>query len=168
MADLKSVVAEKLPLTMGETIALAKEYGVRVVDVVLTESELRTGLDREGVLKAVMEEYAHNLKAVEIGVSGGNSFTLGRVDPTYSLGVEPADLNELFPEYVSQPMKNGLKYFDRRIPGFSDSDSVLTAIETRSSSPVRLPRNEAGSAEWADYLFRCGEVCVYGGGIMSA
>lgn len=59
MADLKSVVAEKLPLTMGETIALAKEYGVRVVDVVLTESELRTGLDREGVLKAVMEEYAH-------------------------------------------------------------------------------------------------------------
>lgn len=72
MADLKSVVAEKLPLTMGETIALAKEYGVRVVDVVLTESELRTGLDREGVLKAVMEEYAHNLKAVEIGVSGGN------------------------------------------------------------------------------------------------
>ena len=56
MADLKSIVAEKLPLTMGETIALAKEYGVRVVDVVLTESELRTGLDREGVLKGVMEE----------------------------------------------------------------------------------------------------------------
>ena len=101
-------------------------------------------------------------------VSGGNSFTLGRVDPTYSLGVEPADLNELFPEYVSQPMKNGLRYFDRRIPGFSDSDSVLTAIETRSSSPVRLPRNEAGSAECADNLFPCGEGCGYAGGIMSA
>ncbi len=88
MADLKSVVAEKLPLTMGETIALAKEYGVRVVDVVLTESELRTGLDREGVLKAVMEEYAHNLKAVEIGVSGGNSFLLGTV---------PTQLKEMGP-----------------------------------------------------------------------
>ena len=49
MADLKSVVAEKLPLTMGETIALAKEYGVRVVDVVLTESELRTGLVVAGI-----------------------------------------------------------------------------------------------------------------------
>ena len=88
MADLKSIVAEKLPLTMGETIALAKEYGVRVVDVVLTESELRTGLDREGVLKAVMEEYAHNLKAVEIGVSGGNSFLLGTV---------PTQLKEMGP-----------------------------------------------------------------------
>ena len=73
---------------MGETIALAKEYGVRVVDVVLTESELRTGLDREGVLKAVMEEYAHNLKAVEIGVSGGNSFLLGTV---------PTQLKEMGP-----------------------------------------------------------------------
>jgi len=49
MADLRSVVQEKLPLTMGETFALAKEYGVRVVDVVLTESELRTGLDRKTV-----------------------------------------------------------------------------------------------------------------------
>ena len=88
MADLKSIVAEKLPLTMGETIALAKEYGVRVVDVVLTESELRTGLDREGVLKAVMEEYAHNLKAVEIGVSGGNIFLLGTV---------PTQLKEMGP-----------------------------------------------------------------------
>ena len=101
-------------------------------------------------------------------IAGGSSFTLGRVEPTYSLGVEPADLNRLFPEYVSTPLKNGLRYFDRRIPGFSDSDSVLTAIETRSSSPVRLPRNESGFAECADNLFPCGEGCGYAGGIMSA
>ncbi len=101
-------------------------------------------------------------------ISGGRSFTLGRVDPTYSLGIEPADLTELFPEYVSSPMKNALRYFDRRIPGFSDSDSILTAIETRSSSPVRLPRNEAGYAGCADNLFPCGEGCGYAGGIMSA
>ena len=50
MADLRSAVQAKLPLTMGETFALAKEYDVRVVDVVLTESELRTGLDREARL----------------------------------------------------------------------------------------------------------------------
>lgn len=108
-------------------------------------------------------------------VNGGGSFTLGngaislgKVEPTYSPGVQPADLNCLFPEYVSTPLKNGLKYFDRRIPGFSDSDSVLTAIETRSSSPVRLPRNEQGLAACADNLFPCGEGCGYAGGIMSA
>lgn len=101
-------------------------------------------------------------------ISGGSGFTLGRVNPTYSLGIEPANLNELFPEYVSEPMKNGLQYFDRRISGFSDNDSILTAIETRSSSPVRLPRNEAGFAENACNLFPCGEGCGYAGGIMSA
>lgn len=52
---------------------------MRVVDVVLTESELRTGLDREALLKEVMEVYSHNLKAVEIGVTTGNSFLLGTV-----------------------------------------------------------------------------------------
>ena len=88
MADLRSAVQAKLPLTMGETFALAKEYDVRVVDVVLTESELRTGLDRDALLKEVMEVYAHNLKAVEIGVTGGNSFLLGTV---------PTQLKEMGP-----------------------------------------------------------------------
>ena len=101
-------------------------------------------------------------------ISGGRAFTIGRVDPTYSLGVEPADLEELFPQFISKPMKEALRYFDRRIPGFSDSDSILTAAETRSSSPVRLPRNEEGYAACADNLYPCGEGCGYAGGIMSA
>ena len=66
-----------MPLTMGETIALAKEYEARVVDVVLTENEISTGLSREDLLNRVMDEYAHNLKAVELGVTEGNSFLLG-------------------------------------------------------------------------------------------
>lgn len=101
-------------------------------------------------------------------ISGSGGLTLGRVTPTYSCGVEQADLGRLFPEFISTPLRNGLRYFDRRIKGFSDSDSILTAIETRSSSPVRLPRNEAGYAECADNLYPCGEGCGYAGGIMSA
>lgn len=101
-------------------------------------------------------------------ISGSGGLTLGRVTPTYSCGVEQADLGRLFPEFISTPLRNGLRYFDRRIKGFSDSDSILTAIETRSSSPVRLPRNEAGCAECADNLYPCGEGCGYAGGIMSA
>ncbi len=98
----------------------------------------------------------------------GGSLSLGRVTPTYPLGVESADLKQLFPGFVSDIMARGLKYFDRRIHGFSDSDSVLTAIETRSSSPVRIPRCEAGFAQCADNLFPCGEGAGYAGGIMSA
>lgn len=101
-------------------------------------------------------------------ISGKGGLTLGRVEPTYSLGVEPANLGELFPDFISTPLRNALQYFDRRIAGFSDSDSVLTAIETRSSSPVRLARNESGAALCAQNLYPCGEGCGYAGGIMSA
>ena len=64
MSDLRSAVQSKMPLTMGETIALAKEFNTRVVDVVLTENEISTGLNREELLNRVMDEYEHNLKAV--------------------------------------------------------------------------------------------------------
>jgi L-serine dehydratase len=80
MSDLRSAVQSKMPLTMGETIALAKEFETRVVDVVLTENEISTGLGREELLNRVMDEYEHNLKAVEMGVTEGNtSFLLGDV-----------------------------------------------------------------------------------------
>ncbi len=101
-------------------------------------------------------------------IGEGQSLTLGRVMPTYPLGIENADLRQLFPEFVSDIMGRGLKYFDRRIGGFSDSGSILTAIETRSSSPVRIPRNESGFADCAENLFPCGEGAGYAGGIMSA
>lgn len=101
-------------------------------------------------------------------ISGGDAFTLGKVTPTYPLGVQQADLRQLFPGHISSIMARGISYFDRRINGFSDSDSVLTAIETRSSSPVRIPRCEEGFAACADNLFPCGEGAGYAGGIMSA
>lgn len=101
-------------------------------------------------------------------VGAGGAMTLGRVTPTYPLGVESADLRRLFPQHISEIMSRGISYFDRRISGFSGSGSLLTAIETRSSSPVRIPRNEDGFAACADNLYPCGEGAGYAGGIMSA
>lgn len=101
-----------------------------------------------------------------LGTGGALSF--GRVTPTYSLGVESADLRALFPQQVTELMQKGLHEFDKRIKGFSDSDSVLTAAETRSSSPVRIPREESGYSQCADNLYPCGEGPGYAGGIMSA
>lgn len=101
-------------------------------------------------------------------IGGGSAFSLGRVTPTYPLGVEGCDLGQLFPKFISEPMKNGLSYFDKRIKGFADSDSVLTAIETRSSSPVRIPRKDDFTAFGCENLYPCGEGAGYAGGIMSA
>ncbi len=101
-------------------------------------------------------------------LGNGGALSLGRVTPTYMPGIESADLRELFPDFVSEHLAKGLRFFEHRISGFSDSDSVLTAIETRSSSPVRIPREESGSTKSADNLFPCGEGPGYAGGIMSA
>lgn len=101
-------------------------------------------------------------------IGNGTSFSLGRVTPTYPLGIEPRDLRELFPDFVSDTLTEGIRQFERRIHGFSDNDSILTAIETRSSSPVRIPRNENAVSDCCDNLYPCGEGAGYAGGIMSA
>lgn len=101
-------------------------------------------------------------------IGGGTAFSLGRVTPTYLPGIESCNLRELFPEHISGFLADGIRHFERQIRGFSDSDSILTAIETRSSSPVRIPRNEALTAACCDNLYPCGEGAGYAGGIMSA
>lgn len=101
-------------------------------------------------------------------VGGQGAFSLGRVTPTYPLGVQPCDLRELFPAFVSDYLALGIRQFERKIKGFSDGDSVLTAIESRSSSPVRIPRADNGEALSASNLYPCGEGAGYAGGIMSA
>lgn len=101
-------------------------------------------------------------------LNGGSAFSLGRVAPTYPLGVEPSDLKTLFPDFVCEYLAKGIRQFDRKIRGFSDSDSILTAIESRTSSPVRIPRSDSGEALSCKGLYPCGEGAGYAGGIMSA
>lgn len=97
----------------------------------------------------------------------GRTAPRGGVVPTYPRGVEPADLRELFPDFAARALAEGLEYFGSRIRGFADG-GVLTAPETRSSSPVRIVRGENGAALGTDNLYPCGEGAGYAGGIMSA
>ena len=93
---------------------------------------------------------------------------INRVEPSYALGVKECDFNNLFPSYISSIMKDGLTSFGRKIRGFDANDSVLTGIETRTSSPVRILRNENGESVSVKGLYPCGEGAGYAGGIMSA
>ena len=79
MKELRERIKEMQPLTIGEVVALATEYQARVVDVVLIESEIQTGLSREEILTDVMDEYDHNIRALEIGLKDGESILLGTV-----------------------------------------------------------------------------------------
>ncbi len=93
---------------------------------------------------------------------------IGRVEPTYSLGVKECNFNAIFPSEISDMMKFGLNDFGRKIRGFDANDAILTGIETRTSSPVRILRGENLESVSVSGLYPCGEGAGYAGGIMSA
>ena len=77
------------------------------------------------------------------------------------------DLHEVLPEKLTQVLEQALPELDKRLAGFASADAVLTAPETRSSSPVRILRDESRQSV-VKGLFPCGEGAGYAGGIMSA
>ena len=93
---------------------------------------------------------------------------IGKVKPSYLPGVTLSNLQEILPKFVSNTLIDGIKYFDTKLSGFSDPDSILTGVETRSSSPVRILRNNEDLNSNIIGLYPCGEGAGYAGGIMSA
>lgn len=96
------------------------------------------------------------------------SVSSGLVKPSYRPGVTFANLRRILPEFVSDTISLGIQSMNRTLPGFSHPDSLLTGVETRSSSPVRIVRTEDFMSPDAEGLFPCGEGAGYAGGIMSS
>ena len=92
---------------------------------------------------------------------------IGNIIPTYLPGVTLSNLNEIMPDFVAQTLKEGINYFDTKLKGFANPDSILTGMETRSSSPIRILRNELLQSNVLG-IYPCGEGAGYAGGIMSA
>ena len=93
--------------------------------------------------------------------------TIGSVKPTYSPGIKPTDLRKCLPDYVSDTLAGAVPIFDRSLRGFADPNAIMTGIETRSSSPVRILRG-ADFQSVIQGIFPCGEGAGYAGGITSA
>ena len=100
-------------------------------------------------------------------LAGGSSADAGEVKPTYRPGVVWTDLHSVLPEKICRSLKEALPHLERNLAGFADPDAVLTAPETRSSSPVRILRG-ADKQSALKGLYPCGEGAGYAGGIMSA
>lgn len=98
---------------------------------------------------------------------GSPSVRLGAVTPTCPTGVRLADLSALLPARVTETMRAAIVKMDRMLEGFAFPEAVLTAPETRSSSPVRIVRDEFFQST-VNGLFPCGEGAGYAGGIVSA
>lgn len=112
--------------------------------------------------------YYAPVQRVEDFLKNKKTEKIGSIQPTYKPGVTLANLNEILPEFVSETLKEGIKNFDTKIKGFADNDAILTGVETRSSSPVKIVRDDTLQSETIKGLYPCGEGPGYAGGIMSA
>jgi len=92
----------------------------------------------------------------------------GVVEPSYPRGVKEYNLADVFPSHIYDFMKNSLPILGRRLNGFDSSNAVLTGVETRTSSPVRIPRGADFVSVDIGGLYPCGEGAGYAGGITSA
>jgi len=101
-------------------------------------------------------------------ISDVRSTRLKGVLPTYRRGFEFFELKKLLPAPICEALKKGLYDMDGKIKGFASDGAVLTGVESRTSSPIRITRNEFFESVSHKNLYPCGEGCGYAGGIMSA
>ena len=114
-------------------------------------------------------DYAAPVETVGDFLNGFRGTEPQRVQPTYGDGrVRVADLRTVLPPFVAETLAKGLRAFDRRIAGYAAPDAVLTGVETRTSSPLRILRGEARTAVGEDLIYPTGEGAGYAGGITSA
>lgn len=101
-------------------------------------------------------------------IAGRPSKSLGSVVPSYKPGVKPTDLSSCLPEYAIAAIREALPAFGRQIRGFDMDDAVLTGVETRTSSPIRIKRDDTLQSLNTKGLYPAGEGAGYAGGILSA
>lgn len=100
-----------------------------------------------------------------LGTESNGEYT---VEPTYKPNVTWVNLDEVFPKFITDSMREGIVLMDNKLHGFADSGAVITGPETRSSSPVRIIRDKKTMQSNIKGLYPCGEGAGYAGGIMSA
>ena len=93
---------------------------------------------------------------------------LGEVTPSYRPGTRFADMDSILPRFVTDSLREALPLIDLKLNGFNHPDSILTAVESRSSSPIRIVRDEDMQSVSLKGLYPCGEGAGYAGGIVSA
>ena len=101
-------------------------------------------------------------------LAGRPSTALGSVEPSYQPGVRMTDLAQCVPPYVIEALREAIPAFDKQIKGFAMADAVLTGVETRTSSPIRIKRDHDFQSLNTRGLYPAGEGAGYAGGILSA
>ncbi len=141
----------------------SKDFGENPLDAIAFQRKLeRKAFEMGG------KNHCAPAQSVGLFLDGKQGLDIKTVKPTYPLGVTGADFEKLFPKQVTDNLKIGLRAFEKKMKGFADNNAILTGVETRTSSPVRILRNDTLSAVGITGLYPCAEGAGYAGGIMSA
>lgn len=114
------------------------------------------------------ENYSAPVQRVDDFLNNKKSTSFGNVIPSIGPYHTLSNINSFLPEYLCKSMKQGIITMGQKLKGFDDGDAVLTAVETRSSSPIRILRNDTLQSVAVKGLYPCGEGAGYAGGIISA
>ncbi|WDE14144.1 NAD(P)/FAD-dependent oxidoreductase [Thalassomonas haliotis] len=114
------------------------------------------------------ENYDAPAQLVGDFLKGKSSQSLGEVEPSYKPGIKLTDLSKLLPDYCIDAIREALPAFNRKIKGFAMDEATLTGVETRTSSPICIKRDDSLQSLNTRGLFPAGEGAGYAGGIMSA
>lgn len=134
---------------------------------VLAGVEFQRKIERNAFI-AGGENYKAPVQRVGDFLQGKASTRLGEVLPSYTAGYRLCSVTPALPDFVNESLKEGIKRMDNKLCGFCHNDAIITAAETRSSSPVRILRNEKMNSINTRGLYPCGEGAGYAGGIISA
>lgn len=135
--------------------------------------ELFDGMDfQESLEKKAFElggkNYYAPVQKVQDYLCHQKSTSLGNIKPTYALGTTCCDLHDLFPDFINEALEEGLCAFDSKMKGFAQGDALLCGVESRSTSPIRIVRNNELTSVNIQNLYPMGEGAGYAGGIVSA
>lgn len=138
----------------------------------LPEDNILSGIDFQRKLeeKAFIMGGSNYKAPVQLAldyINNKKSIKLGKVNPSYSIGYTLSNINDLFPNFVNETLREGLLKLNNKIKDFINKDTIITGVETRTSSPIRIDRDEDFNSSIKG-LIPSGEGAGYAGGIMSA
>ena len=122
----------------------------------------------QAAFRAAGGTYAAPVQLVGDFLQDKVSNRFGDIQPSYGAGTAFADLREVLPVPVIEALKGAIVDMDRRLKGFACPEAVLTAVESRTSSPLRVERDERMQSVGVQGLYPCGEGAGYAGGITSS
>jgi len=137
-----------------------KDFGEHPLDGIKFQRDLEEKAYRVGNGLIPIQKYSDYKNNIE-------STKLGSIEPIFKGNYKLSNINEVFPNYINESLKEAIEYFNNKIHGYSNPDAVVAAVESRTSSPLKILRDESGICN-IDGIYPCGEGAGYAGGITSA